>query len=162
MKRGLYAGSFDPLTNGHLDILTRAAKICDHLVVGVILNPDKNTTFSIDERKRMILETIEGMDNVAVDSFEGLLAEYVNKNNFNMVVRGLRGNNDFDNEIQMAQMNAKLYKNDVETVFLMTDPEFSFVSSSMAKQVHSLGGSIDNLVPRNIIKEMDRKIIKQK
>ncbi len=158
MRRALYAGSFDPLTNGHLDILKRAAKICDHLVVGVILNPDKTTTFTAEERCQMIIKAVENLNNVTVDSFQGLLAEYVNNNNFNMVVRGLRGNNDFDYEIQMAQMNAKLYKNHVETVFLMTDPKFSFVSSSMAKQVHSLGGSIDKLVPKHIIEEMNNKL----
>ncbi len=157
MRRALYAGSFDPLTNGHLDILTRAAKICDHLVVGVIQNPDKTTTFTIEERREMIVKATEKFGNVTVDSFSGLLAEYVNNNNFTMVIRGLRGNNDFDYEIQMAQMNARLYKSDVETVFLMTDPSFSFVSSSMAKQVHSLGGDVGNLVPENIIVEMDKK-----
>ncbi len=158
MRKALYAGSFDPLTNGHLDILMRAAKICDHLVVGVIHNPDKTTTFSIDERCDLIKKATERIDNVTVGSFQGLLADFVNENQFSMVVRGLRGINDFDNEIQMAQMNAVLYNQDVETVFLMTDPKFSFVSSSMAKQVHSLGGNVKNLLPDHIVEALDNKV----
>ncbi|MEG0663015.1 MAG: pantetheine-phosphate adenylyltransferase, partial [Anaerovoracaceae bacterium] len=108
MNKALYAGSFDPLTCGHLNLIKRAAKTCEELVVGVIENPSKIPLFTAEERKCMIKEATKGIENVKVDSFSGLLAEYVNKNGFNLVVRGLRGNTDFEYEIQMAQMNARL------------------------------------------------------
>ena len=104
----------------------------------------------------MIRETVRGLDNVKVDCFSGLLADYVNENGFNVVVRGLRAAMDFEYEIQMAHMNARLFNETVETVFLMTDPKYSFISSSMMKEVHSLGGSIEGLVPDEILKRMNR------
>lgn len=158
MLKALYAGSFDPLTCGHENLIKRAAKICDELVVGVIRNPQKQPYFTVDERVKMIKETLKDIPNVTVDSFDGLLAEYVNNNGFNVVIRGLRGVLDFDSEIHMAQMNARLYQENVETVFLMTDPKFSFISSSMAKEVHGLGGNIDGLVPENVRKAMEEKL----
>ena len=158
MLKALYAGSFDPLTCGHSNLIERASKICDELVVGVIRNPQKNPYFTVEERVTMIEEAMKDIPNVRVDSFEGLLAEYVNNNGFNMVIRGLRGVSDFDSEIHMAQMNARLYKDNVETVFLMTDPKFSFISSSMAKEVHCLGGSIEGLVPDNVLRAMEEKL----
>ncbi len=157
MSKALYAGSFDPLTCGHGNLIKRAAKLCDELVVGVIANPQKTPYFSVEERVEMIREAIKDVDNVKVDSFEGLLAEYVNENGFDMVIRGLRGTIDFDNEIHMAQMNARLYQDKVETVFLMTDPRYSFISSSMAKEVHGLGGSIEGLVPDNVLRAMEER-----
>lgn len=158
MLKALYAGSFDPLTCGHSNLIERAAKICDDLVVGVIKNPQKEPYFTTEERVEMIREAMKDIPNVRVDSFDGLLAEYVNNNGFNMVIRGLRGVSDFDSEIHMAQMNARLYKDNVETVFLMTDPKFSFISSSMAKEVQCLGGSIEGLVPDNVLKAMEEKL----
>lgn len=157
MRRALYAGSFDPLTCGHENLIRRASKICDQLVVGVITNPQKKHYFTLDERVEMIRGAVKDLDNVEVAYFDGLLAEYVNENGFNMVIRGLRGVSDFDSEIQMAQMNARLYKDNVETVFLMTDPTYSFLSSSMAKEVHGLGGNIEGLVPENVLKCMEEK-----
>ena len=157
MNKALYAGSFDPLTCGHLDLIRRAAKTCDRLVVGIIENPSKTPLFSSEERMEMIRKVTADIDNVEVDSFAGLLAEYVNKNCFNLVVRGLRGNTDFEYEIQMAQMNARLYEGRVETIFLMTDPSYSFISSSMAKEVFSLGGSIEGLVPDTVLEQMKQK-----
>ncbi len=157
MKKALYAGSFDPLTCGHANLIKRAAKLCDELVVGVILNPQKKPYFTADERVDMIKKTMKDIPNVKVEAFEGLLAEYVNENGFDMVIRGLRGMVDFDNEIHMAQMNAILYGNKVETVFLMTDPKYSFISSSMAKEVHSLGGNIKGLVPDDVLTVMEEK-----
>ena len=156
--RALYTGSFDPMTNGHLDIITRSSRMFDELVVGVIVNPSKKALFTKEERVRMIQDVVKDLGNVTVDSFEGLLADYVNAGNFDAVVRGLRATTDFEYEIQMAQMNARLYKDDVETVFLMTDPQFSFISSSMAKEVHQLGGSIQGLVPDNVLEAMDKKV----
>lgn len=157
MNKALYAGSFDPLTNGHLDLIRRAAKICDTLVVGIIANPQKTPLFSIEERKQLISEECRELDNIRVESFSGLLADYVNDNDFNMVVRGLRGGGDFEYEIAMAQMNARLYKEKVETVFLMTDPAYSFISSTIAKEVCSLGGSIEGLVPESVLVAMKEK-----
>ena len=153
--RALYTGSFDPMTNGHLDIITRSSRMFDELVVGVIVNPSKKALFTKEERVRMIQDVVKDLGNVTVDSFEGLLADYVNAGSFDAVVRGLRATTDFEYEIQMAQMNDRLFKNDVETVFLMTDPSDSFISSSTVKEVHSLGGDIRGLVPDAILRRMD-------
>lgn len=152
--KALYTGSFDPLTNGHFNIIDRAAKLYDELTVGIIVNPSKKSMFSLAEREDMIVETLKEMENVEVDCFSGLLADYVNQNGFNVVVRGLRAAMDFEYEIQMAQMNARLFNQTVETVFLMTDPKYSFISSSMIKEVHSLGGCVEGLVPDKILAKM--------
>ena len=154
--KALYTGSFDPLTNGHFNIIERAAKLYDELTIGIIVNPSKRSMFSLEERVDMIRETVRELDNVKVDCFSGLLADYVNENGLNVVVRGLRAAMDFEYEIQMAHMNARLFNEMVETVFLMTDPKYSFISSSMMKEVHSLGGSIEGLVPDEILKRMNR------
>ena len=154
--KALYTGSFDPLTNGHFNIIERAAKLYDELTIGIIVNPSKKSMFSLDERVDMIRDAVKSFENVKVDCFSGLLADYVNENGFNVVVRGLRATMDFEYEIQMAHMNARLFNDTVETVFLMTDPKYSFISSSMMKEVHSLGGSIEGLVPDEILKRMNR------
>lgn len=156
--KALYTGSFDPLTNGHLNIIERAAKLYDEVTVGIIVNPSKKAMFSLEEREDMIREVLKDFDNVKVDHFSGLLADYVNSNEFNVVVRGLRAAMDFEYEIQMEHMNARLFNESVETVFLMTDPRYSFISSSMMKEVHSLGGSIDGLVPEAVLRRMDDKL----
>lgn len=153
--KALYTGSFDPLTNGHLNIIERAAKLYDEVTVGIIINYSKKCMFSLEQRKAMIEEVLGHLDNVKVDCFSGLLADYVNAEGFNVVVRGLRATMDFEYEMQMAHMNARLFNETVETVFLMTEPEYSFVSSSMIKEVHMLGGSIDGLVPQEILNHMD-------
>ncbi len=157
MKRALYTGSFDPMTNGHLDIITRASKMFDELVVGVIVNPNKNPLFTREERVVMIQEVTGDLPNIRVDSFEGLLADYVNQNHFDAVVRGLRATSDFEYEIQMAQMNACLFDKGIESVFLMTSPRYSFISSSMIKEVVSLGGSVSGLVPPLILEKIKEK-----
>ena len=156
-KKALFTGSFDPLTNGHLDIITRASKMFDKLVVGVIMNPQKKSYFTLEEREKMIREVTAHLPNVEVSHFSGLLADYVNENNFDVIVRGLRGTTDFEYELTMAHMNARLFNDDVDTVFLMTDPEYAFLSSSMAKEVHSLGGSIKGLITDIILGYMDEK-----
>jgi len=154
--KALYSGSFDPLTMGHMDIITRAAKLYDELVIGVGVNPSKASMFTLDEREGMIREIFKDFDNVHVDHFSGLLADYVNQNDFNVVVRGLRSTTDFDYEIQMAQMNDRLFNDTVETVFLMTDPQYSYISSSVVKEVFTLGGDVSGLVPDEILKRMNR------
>ncbi len=152
--KALYSGSFDPLTMGHMNIICRAEKLYDELTIGVISNPSKATMFTLEEREDMIRETLKGLDNVKVDHFSGLLADYVNRMGFDVVVRGLRATTDFEYEIQMAQMNARLFNESVETVFLMTDPQYSFISSSVVKEVCMLGGCIDGLVPDEIHQRM--------
>lgn len=146
-RKALYAGSFDPLTSGHLDIIQRAARMYDSLTVAIVVNPNKQGFFSLDERLEIAREATSHLPNVNVDKFSGLLADYVNNNGFEAVVRGLRATNDFENELQMAQMNATLFKGDTETVLLMTDPRYSFISSSLIKEVASLGGDVKGLVP---------------
>jgi pantetheine-phosphate adenylyltransferase len=143
----LYAGTFDPITNGHLDVIKRASSLSDELVIGVLINSEKNPLFAVEERIEMIERITAEMANVKVISFSGLLARYVNENGITAVVRGLRAAMDFDYEIKMAQLNAKLYKGDVETIFLMTDPANSFISSSLIKEVFHLGGDIKGFVP---------------
>ena len=154
--KALYSGSFDPLTMGHMNIICRAAKLYDELTIGVISNPAKASMFTLEEREEMLKDALRDLHNVKVDHFSGLLADYVNRKGFDVVVRGLRATTDFEYEIQMAQMNARLFNESVETVFLMTDPQYSFLSSSMIKEVFSLGGCIDGLVPDEILKRMVR------
>ncbi len=158
MNKALYAGSFDPITNGHYDLIKRAAKLYDKLVIGIIENPNKNSFFSIEEKMEMIQKVTEKLDNVEVDYFSGLLADYVNQNQIKVVVRGLRATMDFEYEIQMAQMNARLYNRGVETIFLMTCPDYSFVSSSMVREVFSLNGEIKGLVPDVVLENMKQKV----
>lgn len=160
MKKVLYAGTFDPITNGHLDLITRASKLCDKLVIGVMDNQAKEPFFSADERVKMINSCTGKLDNIEVIKFHGLLAEYVNCNQIDAVIRGLRASMDFEFEIQMAQMNARLYNKDVETVFLMTTPQYSFISSSIVKEVFSLNGDITGLVPRVVLRELKKKFKK--
>ena len=158
--KALYAGSFDPLTLVHLDIIERAAGILDEMVVGVVVNLEKKTMFSFQERMEMIKEAVAHLPNVKVDMCDGLLADFVNDNGFNVVVRGLRGMSDFDSEQQMAQLHKYLYNDKIETVFLMADSKYAFISSTMAKQVISLGGKGDMLVPPCVLEKMKRRLNK--
>ena len=154
----LYAGSFDPITNGHLNIIERASKMFDQLTIGVILNRSKTPLLSLEERLDIITHVTSHIDNVRVDHFEGLLADYVNQNGFDAVIRGLRATSDFEYEIQMAQMNARLYTGATETVFLMTDPQYSFISSSLIKEVVSFGGDVSGLLPDYALETIRRKM----
>ena len=154
MTKALYSGSFDPLKMGHMDIIERAAKLYDELTIGIIVNPSKKAMFTLEEREEMLKEVLKDYDNVNVDHFSGLLADYVNRNGFEVVVRGLRNTTDFDYEMQMAQVNDRLFNDSTETVFLMADPRYSFISSSVVREVSSLGGNIEGLVPEEILKRM--------
>ena len=154
--KALYTGSFDPPTNGHLDIIKRAAKMYDELTLGIIINPQKKGMFTLEQREEMLKETLKEYDNIEVDHFAGLTADYVNQNGFNVVVRGLRNTTDFEYEIQMAHMNDTLFNEGVETVFLMSDPRYTFISSTIVKEVFLLGGTIEELVPEQILEYMKK------
>ena len=156
MSKALFTGSFDPMTNGHLDIIKRSARIFDELVVGVIINPNKQSLFTEEERVEMITEITADLPNVSVGSCSGLLADYVNANGFDAVVRGLRSATDFEYEISMAQINDHLFDK-TESVFLMTDPRYAFVSSSMIKEVVSLNGNVEGLIPDLILERVIAK-----
>lgn len=161
MRKALFPGSFDPLTSGHLDILKRCLPLFDEIVIGVLNNPDKNPMFSADERCSIITETLAsfplGGCAVTVTSFSGLTAEFARSISANAIIRGIRAVSDYEYELKMTLMNRRLAP-EIETVFVMASEEFSFVSSSLLKQVFALGGNIDGLVPRNVIEAMSRKL----
>ena len=156
-RKALYAGSFDPVTNGHLNIIERAAGIFDSLTVVIAVNANKKYLFSVDERLEIMRKVTGHLSNVKVDTFSGLLADYINEHGFDIYVRGLRATTDFENELQMAQMNARLFSRGTETLFLMTDPQYSFISSSLIKEVASFGGSVDGLVPEYVVSRIRSK-----
>ncbi|MCD6412575.1 MAG: pantetheine-phosphate adenylyltransferase [Elusimicrobia bacterium] len=155
--RAVYPGSFDPITNGHIDIIKRAGFLFGNLTVAVIDNPSKKCYFSKKERMFMIRKSIgeAGIKGVTVDSFRGLLVDYLRKTGQNIVIRGLRAVSDFDYEFQMALMNRKLYGK-IETVFLMTDAKFAYLSSSLVREVARLGGDVRCLVPKVVAKKIKK------
>ena len=156
--KALYAGSFDPMTLGHLDIIRRAASIFDELVIGVTVNLEKKSLFTYEERMDMITKVTEDIPNVSVDKCEGLLADYVRSNGFNVVVRGLRNTEDFNDEMSMDQLHKHLYEGKAETVYIMSEDRYAFISSTMARQVISLGGDGSVLVPPYVLETMKRKL----
>ncbi|MEP6980193.1 MAG: pantetheine-phosphate adenylyltransferase [Nakamurella sp.] len=156
MTRAVCPGSFDPPTLGHLDIIGRTAGQFDELVVAVLVNPDKQGMFSLDERLALLRETTAEWPNVVVDSFTGLLVDYCREHGIRAVVKGIRAVSDFDYELQMAQMNKGL--TGVDTFFLPTNPEFSFLSSSLVKQVARYGGSVDHLLPAAVRRALAVKL----
>ena len=155
MKRALYAGSFDPFTNGHLDIVKRAADIVDELVILIASSPIKSELLSIKERKELISQVVQDLGNVTVEHYHGLVTEYAKENNVTILVRGLRPTGDFENEFQMASMNRKLYKG-IDTIFLPTSTDNYFVSSSLVKEVITHGGDISQFVPAIIAKALKK------
>ncbi len=156
VNKCVYPGSFDPITCGHLDIITRAAAMFCDVTVAVLINKNKQSAFTVEQRMDFIRRSTAHLKGVSVDSFSGLLADYMKGRGANIVIRGLRAISDFEYEFQMAAMNSKLAK-DVETIFLMTDIANSFLSSSMVNELASFGGNICGLVPEEIIKDVLKK-----
>ena len=159
MKIGLYPGTFDPVTRGHLDIIKRASKIVDRLVIGVLPNSAKHPWFSVEERKALIRKVTEGIPNVVVEDFDGLTVEFGRQIGASVIVRGLRAITDFEYELQIAQINHKLNP-DIDTIFFTTSVEYSYVSSSIVKEVASYDGDISGFVPQEIIEDiMNKKLL---
>ena len=157
MLRAIYPGSFDPVTNGHLDIIRRAARVSDELIVGVLNNKSKIPLFSVEERVKMLCEVTKDMENVKIIPFEGLLIDFAKHMDAKVIVRGLRAITDFEYELQMSQTNRKL-NGEVETLFMTTSLEYSYLSSTTVKEVASFGGDISQFVPELVAEEVTRKI----
>jgi pantetheine-phosphate adenylyltransferase len=156
MKKAIYPGSFDPVTNGHMDMIQRASKIVDELVVGVLNNSAKNSLFSVEERVSMLKEMTRDMKNVTVDSFDGLMVDYMDEIGATIVVRGLRAVTDFEYELQIAQTNHKVNPK-IDTIFLTTSLEYAYLSSTIVKEFASYGGDISNFVPERFIHDIYSK-----
>jgi pantetheine-phosphate adenylyltransferase len=155
-KIAVYPGSFDPLTNGHMDIIKRGLRLFDKVIVAILHNPTKQGLFTIEERIEMIRASLEGMPNIEVDAFSGLLVDYAVKRKANAVIRGMRAVSDFEYEFQMALMNRRLNRN-VQTVFLMTGLRWIFTSSSIIKEAARFGGDIESMVPPIVNERLKKK-----
>ena len=163
MRRAIYPGSFDPVTNGHLDIIERGCKLFDEIVISILVNPDKQPFFTVEERQEMLGEVVKDIEKggcaVRVDSFSGLLVNYAVAQQAHVIVRGIRAISDYEYELQMALMNRRLEPG-IETVFMMPAETYSYVSSRLVKEVFQLGGAIEGLVPPAVEKRMKEKMRK--
>jgi len=159
MQRVVCPGSFDPVTNGHLDIVSRAATLHDEVIVAVLINITKKSLFTVDERVDMLREVTKGYGNVRVDRFHGLLVDFCAANGITAVVKGLRAVSDFEYEMQMAQMNYRLAK--IETLFMTTNPLYSFLSSSLIKDVARYGGDVSGLVPDQVLDRLRARLAEE-
>lgn len=146
MNIGIYPGSFDPVTNGHIDIIKRSAKLVDTLIVAILQNTNKNSLFTVEERITLLKDSCSDIDNLQIEFFSGLLIDFAREKKANLIIRGLRALTDFEYEFQMAQMNKHLNV-DIETIFLVTNVKYSFLSSSAIKEVAKFGGSVCDFVP---------------
>ncbi len=155
-KMAIYPGSFDPITNGHISILRRTLTIFDSVTVAVAENPTKNTLFSLEERIEMIRESVKKDRKVYIESFRGLLVDYVESKNTNVIIRGMRALSDFEYEFQMSLMNRKLNKN-IQTIFMMTDYKWFYTSSTIIKEASSYGGTIRGLVPEIVCQKLKER-----
>ena len=161
MRRAIYPGSFDPVTNGHLDIIERGCKLFDEIIIGILVNPQKQPFFTVEERHEMLTQVLKNISHgrctLRVDSFSGLLVNYAVAQEANVIVRGIRAISDYEYELQMALMNRRLAPN-VETVFMMPAETYSYVSSRLVKEVFQLGGMVTGLVPPLIENRMKEKL----
>src|SRR6185369_13680693 len=161
MRRAIYPGSFDPVTNGHLDIIERGCKLFDEIIIGILVNPEKQPFFTVEERHEMLTEVLQNINQgdceVRVDSFQGLLVNYAVAQQADVIVRGIRAISDYEYELQMALMNRRLEPG-IETVFMMPAESYSYVSSRLVKEVFHLGGAVEGLVPPLVEQRMKEKI----
>lgn len=153
----IYPGSFDPITNGHLDLIERASKLFDRLIVALLRNLEKDALFSLQEREEMLVESLRHLPNVSVDSFDGLLVDYARRKGAQVILRGIRAVSDYEYELQMALMNRQLEPG-VETVFMLPGEAYSYLSSRLVKEVARLGGSVKGLVPPQVEKRIRAKV----
>lgn len=153
-SKAVYPGSFDPMTYGHMDIITRASQMFDELTVSVLNNVNKSALFSVEERVNILKEATAHLPNVKIDSFSGLLIDYAKKEGFHVVIRGLRAITDFEYELQIAQTNRKLSKENLDTIFLTTSLQYSYLSSSSVKEIASFGGDVSECVPDFVAKQV--------
>ncbi len=160
MERAVYPGSFDPVTYGHLDIIERASSLFDEVVVGVIANPRKIPAFTMEERKEMLIEVTKGLKNVRIEIFSGLLVDFVKAQHARVIIRGLRAISDFEYEMQLAFTNRSL-AHDVETMFLLTNMNYAYINSGLVKEIASLGGKLEELVPSIVIKYLQKRFAKE-
>lgn len=155
MHKAVCPGSFDPVTNGHLDVFARAAHLADEVVVAVLVNRAKQSLFTVEERIEMLREVTRPYENITIDSFDGLLVDYCRTHGVQAIVKGLRAISDFDYELQMAQMNYRLSR--VETLFISTNPEYGYLSSSLIKEVARFGGDVSGSVPDTVLRRLNDK-----
>lgn len=153
----IYPGSFDPVTNGHLDIIRRASLLTDKLYVAVLENPNKNPTFTVDERIDLLKQCTKDLKNIVIEPFSGLLIDYAAKVGAKVIFRGLRAVSDYEYELQMSLANRKL-KPDLETLFMVANSKYSFLSSSLVKEIASFGGDLSGMLPEFVIKEVEAKV----
>lgn len=156
MRRAIYPGSFDPVTNGHIDIIRRAAPLAEELIVAVVANPSKKCLFTLEERREMLAGCLEDLPNIKIVSFSGLLADFASQLEARVLIKGLRSAADFEYEVPMAYLN-KTVSAGLETVFLLSSPDFSFISSSAVKEIAALGGDISRMVPESIVARLRDK-----
>ncbi|MCD8083360.1 MAG: pantetheine-phosphate adenylyltransferase [Clostridiales bacterium] len=161
MATAVYPGSFDPVTLGHLDIIERSAKMMDHVIIGVLKNYSKTPLFSAQERVNMLKSITAHLDNVEVQSFGGLLVDFVHMNHADLIIRGLRAVSDFEYELQVAQAN-RVIATDIDTIFLTTNIKYSYLSSSIVKEVAAFGGNINEFLPPSVADQVRKKLSEQK
>src|SRR6266568_1593095 len=161
MRRAIYPGSFDPVTNGHLDIIQRGCKLFDEIIVAVLVNPDKQAFFTIEERCEILKEVLKDIDRgdctVIVESFQGLMVQYASERKANAIVRGIRAISDYEYELQMALMNRRLQPQ-LETVFMMPAEEYSYLSARLVREIAQFGGPLDDLVPEMVERRLKEKL----
>ena len=155
MKKAVCPGSFDPITNGHLDVIERASGLFDHVVIAVLVNSSKTGVFTVEERVDLIKDSVKHLTNVTVDTWSGLLVDYCERNDISAIVKGLRAVSDFDYELQMAQLNLQL--KGIDTFLMATKPTYSFLSSSLVREIARYGGDVSALVPPRVASELARK-----